>query len=132
MKIFRHAIAIAFIAALVFAGYAMFGGLDSPAQRVMSATRKCRTALSTNLIESAEGYCSDALRRLQESRLGGFEAGEALASSPFSVWSRSGFRKRPRLAGLPFRSGRKLQTTAPTESTTRVAVSPSAPNSSRT
>lgn len=77
MRIFRYAIAVAFFVALAFAGYAMFGGLDSPAQRVMSETRKCRTALSTNLIESAEGYCSDALKRLRESKVGGFEAGEA-------------------------------------------------------
>jgi len=77
MRIFRHAIAIAFVAALAFAGYAMFGGLDSPAQRVMSETRKCRTALSTNLIDSAEGYCAGALKRLGESKVGGFEAGEA-------------------------------------------------------
>ncbi len=77
LKIFRRAIGVAFVAALAFAGYAMFGGFDSPAQRVASETRKCRTALSTNLVGNAEGYCSEALRQIRESKVGSLEAGDA-------------------------------------------------------
>ena len=78
MKIVRRAIGVAFLAALAFVGYAMFGGFDSPAERVASETRKCRTALSTDLVVNAENYCAEALRQVQESKVGGLEAAEAL------------------------------------------------------
>jgi hypothetical protein len=55
-------------ACVVFIAAAAAGVFDSPEQRVQSATRKCRSALSINMLRDAAEYCADAAAGARDTR----------------------------------------------------------------
>lgn len=55
--------------------------LESPAEKVGSETRKCRSSLNMHLLADADGYCGKALRLTAEEGITNSVAAEAYAQS---------------------------------------------------